>query len=91
MKKYITEDAYALSADDDNLTLDFTRGCVVTVPAALPDDFVCSWIQSGVEPIIFVAGEGAKLENDRARTKTTGQGSFGGIHAKGDTFRLIGL
>lgn len=82
---------YTLADADHHVMLTFANACAITVPAALPDDFACGWEQQGDEPITFVPGHGVTFTSRTGRISSIHAGSSGGIHAKGDEFRLIGI
>lgn len=89
--KNINQTEYELQPKDHQLSLVFLQACTIKVRAALPDNFACAWTQASEGVLTFVAGPGVTFKSRTGRNTSIHQGSSGGIHAFGDSFRLIGV
>jgi hypothetical protein len=82
--KYITATTYTTSDDDNGFVIVHTSASstTVTLHAAAPPGFNCSFVQNGAGVITFAAGSGGTLQSRGAKTKTAGQYAIATAFAK---------
>ena len=69
----------ALTAADNDKTLNCTAGITLTVPSGLPPGFSCAIVQASASAVTIAAGSGVTINNVSAHTKTASQYAVVGL------------
>jgi hypothetical protein len=69
----ISASTYTVKISDQGKVLVFSGGCVVTLPATLPEGFSCGLVQKGVTGVTVAAASGATVVGEGDPSGTAGQ------------------